>query len=269
MKKIFKSLTCLLCAMLCLMTFSACGKDDEDVYSNMTKSGFNNYLTDEDTTTKFSNYEANIIEKIDGNKTFEFNIKTRTLSGKSISIVSYKKGGINADVYIAQDKVYFKFKNSSGTVIETEKHALTLDFYATTNFTSVAAATVNEKIVLTEIRNYLTYIDAQSIYNKIKTDTTRLEADYSIKMSIKNSYDKYKLNYSAEEESGSFAEEYSIDAYLEFKNDTINNIEYVKKGKQINNTSFSDYELKITTTGYGSTISFPDELSDTEKYPVD
>lgn len=263
MKKILKCLSCFICMVLCMFSLSACG-EKEEVYSNMTKSGFSNYLTNENTKAKFSNFELSVVEKLNNSENFYINIKTRTLSGKSISAVTYKKGGINAEIYIAQDKVYFRFKNASDTEIET--HAITLDFYATTNFTSVATANVNEKIILNEIYNYLVYADANTLYTKIKDDTDRLEVSYSIQMAIKNNYDKYKLNYSANEESGTFAEEYSVNTYLEFKSQVINKVEYVKVGRQIDNTSFSNYELKITAVGYGETINFPGNI---DEYPVD
>lgn len=260
MKKILKCLTCFVCAMLCLFSFSACGKDEEEVYSNMTKSGFNNYLTSEDTTTNFSNYEVSIVEKLDGEETTKISLKTRTLSGKSIGIASYKSGGLNVDVYISQTQVYFKFKNSSGTVIETEKHIVNLDFYAQQDVAG-KGLNVNEIIVIKSLYNCLTVVDAQKLYTQIKEDTESLEVDYSIKMSIRNAYDKYKLSYSAEEENGTFAEEYSVNTYLEFYEDVIKKVEYVKSGKQIDNTSFRNYELKVTAGIYDGTITLPDELN--------
>ena len=262
MKKILRYLSCLFCAVLCMFSLAACG-EKEDVYSNMTKSGFSNYLTNENTRAKFSNFELNVVEKLDDTEIFYMNIKTRTLSGKSVSSVIYKNGGFNAEIYIAQNKVYFKFKNISGTVIET--HAINLDFYATTNFASIAEANVNEKLILTDIYNCLTYSDANTLYTKIKDETERLETSYTILMSIRDSYDKFKLGYSAEEENGMFAEEYSVNTYIEFRNDTINKIEYVKSGKQIRSDAFNNYNLKITVGSFGDTINFPDDV---DEYPV-
>lgn len=261
MKKIIKSVTCFVCAVLCLLTFSACGKDEGDVYSNMTKSGFNNYLTNEETTTKFSNYEVNIVERVDRDETLEINLKTRTLGGKSIGIATYKSGGLNVNVYISQDKVYFKFKNSSGTVIDAQNHIVNMDFFAKQGLTGLGL-NVNETIVIKSLYDCLTGVDVQNIYTKIKDETTRLEEEYSIKMSIKNNYDKFKINYSAEEESTSFAEEYSINTYFEFYKDTINKIEYIKSGKQIDNTAFSNYEYKMIVTGFDGTITLPAELGE-------
>ena len=263
MKKVLKILSCFVCVIICLFSFVACG-EEEEVYSNMTKSGFNNYLTNEETTVAFDNYKCTITEKMDSTTTFSMTIKTRSLNSRSISYVEYKNNDINADVYISQNKVYFKLKTKNNVLIST--HAITLDFYAQNNYSSVASATAEEKAILNDISKYLTYIDASKIYNDIKTECARLDEDYSIKMLIKNSYDKYKINYSANEETSGLSEEYQVNTYLEFYGDKINKVEYVKSGKQINDVSFNNYELKITTEKFDETLSFP---SDIDEYPVD
>lgn len=260
MKRILKSLICLIFAVFCVFSFSACGTDDEEVYSNMTKSGFNNYLTNEETETKFSSYEIDMVEKFSDDEIYTINFKTRTLGNKSIGVVTYKRDGLQVVVHIAQDMVFFTSHNE----FVMKNHAVEFDFFGTTDYNTVDNLSYSDKAILFNIRSYMEYIDAQKVYDKIKSETERLEQNYSIKMSIRESYDRYKINYNASEEKDSLVEDYSINTFFEFYDNNINKIEYTKIGKRIDAFSARDYEFKVTVKNYEEPIIFPDKVFDYE-----